>query len=48
MTNLKRDSSVEKFIGKDSDAPNVDFAIVREFLDDLGRCVDGSAALGGP
>lgn len=47
MSDLKGDHSVKKLVCKDADAPDVNFAVVRQFFDDFWGGVDRSAALGG-
>ena len=44
--NLEGNCAIEKLVGEDTYAPDVNFAVVGLFVDYLGRGVDRGAALG--
>jgi hypothetical protein len=45
---LEGNVSIEKFISKDPNAPNIDLAVVELAFDHFWRSIDGSSALSVP
>ena len=48
LTNLKRSSAIQQLISKNTNTPNINLAIIRLFLNNLGRSIDGCATLSLP